>query len=202
MVDEMKKIQTDLRYNNMLAIPYIHRAGNLAMLWKEETTLHIQTYSQNHINTHIMTDPNNPWRLTGFYGRLEEHCRHESWNYLKHLHTRDSLPWVYLGDFNKILNLAKKQGQLPKFHQLMEAFRSTLLHCGLIDLGYRGNIFTWRNGWPRDAFIQERLDRAYATLDQKERFPQAVVSHLQVSYSDHDPMFLTLHGITGNTRKK
>ena len=44
-VDEMKKIQTDLRYDNMLAIPYIHRAVNLAMLWKEEITLHIQTYS-------------------------------------------------------------------------------------------------------------------------------------------------------------
>ena len=47
----------------------------------------------------------------------------------------------------------------------MEAFRSTLLHYGLIDLGYRGNIFTWRNGRLGDAFDQERLDRAYATLD-------------------------------------
>ena len=78
MVDELKKIQTELRYNNMLAVPSIHRAGSLAMLWKEEITLHIQTYFQNHIDAHILTDLANPVRLIGFYGRLEEHRRHES----------------------------------------------------------------------------------------------------------------------------
>ena len=76
----------------------------------------------------------------------------------------------------------------------MEAFRNTLLHYGLIDLGYWGNMFTWRNGRPGDAFVQEHLDRACTTLDWRERFPQAVVNHLQVSYSNHDPIFLTIHG--------
>lgn len=33
MVDEMKKIQADLRYDNMLAIPCIHRDSGLAMLF-------------------------------------------------------------------------------------------------------------------------------------------------------------------------
>ena len=116
MVDELKKIQTELRYNNMLAVPSIHRAGSLAMLWKEEITLHIQTYFQNHIDAHILTDLANPGRLIGFYGRLEEHRKHESLSYLRHLHTRDSLPWVCLGDFNEILNLAEQQGRLPKPH--------------------------------------------------------------------------------------
>jgi len=166
----------------MLIVPCIHKAGSLAMLWKEEITLHIQTYSQNHIDAHIMTDPANPWRLTGFYGRLKEHRRHESWSYLRYLHTRASLPWVCLGDFNEILNSVEKQGRLPKPNRLMEAFCNTLLHCGLIDMGYWGNMFTLRNGRPWDAFVQERLDRACATLDWRERFPQVVVNHLQVSY--------------------
>ncbi|XP_050249321.1 uncharacterized protein LOC126696682 [Quercus robur] len=84
----------------------------------------------------------------------------------------------------------------------MEAFRNALLHCGLIDLGYRGNIFTWQNGRPGDAFVQERLDRACATLDWRERFPHVVVNHLQVSYSDHDPIFIIINGSAGNTRRK
>lgn len=66
MVDEMKKIQADLRYDNMLAIPCIHRASGLAMLQKEDVNLHVQTYSINHIDACIITDPNTPWRLTGF----------------------------------------------------------------------------------------------------------------------------------------
>ena len=46
IVDEMKKIQADLRYDNMLVVPCIHKADGLAMLWKKEVNLHIQTYSQ------------------------------------------------------------------------------------------------------------------------------------------------------------
>lgn len=42
-VDE---VQDDLRYQSMLAVPSIQRSGGLAMLWKEEVNLHIQTYDQ------------------------------------------------------------------------------------------------------------------------------------------------------------
>ena len=35
-VEEMKQIQSDLRYSAMLAVPCVRRAGGLAMLWREE----------------------------------------------------------------------------------------------------------------------------------------------------------------------
>jgi len=44
----------------MLAVPYVRRAGGLAMLWKEDINLHVQTYSFNHIDAHVMTNPNSP----------------------------------------------------------------------------------------------------------------------------------------------
>ena len=56
------------------------------------------------------------------------------------------------------------------------------------------NIFTWRNGRLGEAFVQERLDRACASIEWREKFPHATVWHLQASYSDHDPIFLTLQG--------
>ena len=77
-VEKMRKIQLDLWYNSMLAVPCVYRDGGLAMFWKEEVSLHIQTFSLNHIDAHIMTDPNSPWRLTGFYVRPEDHRKHES----------------------------------------------------------------------------------------------------------------------------
>ena len=40
-VDEMKKLQDDLRYQSMLAVPSTQKSGGLAMLWKEEVNLHI-----------------------------------------------------------------------------------------------------------------------------------------------------------------
>ena len=50
IVDEMKKIQVDLHYDSMLAIPCVRRANGLAMLWKDDVDLHVQTYSLNHID--------------------------------------------------------------------------------------------------------------------------------------------------------
>ena len=108
-VDEMKLIQAELHYDGMFTVPCIHRAGGLAMFWKEQQVdLHVQNYTQNHIGAHFRTNPSTPWRITGFYGRLEEYQKHESWSLLRHLHTRNSLPWLCLGDFNEILSSVEK----------------------------------------------------------------------------------------------
>lgn len=57
----------------MFAVSSKGRSGGLVMLWKDETNLHIQTYSPNHIDALIFEDNNSPWRLTDFYGRPEKH---------------------------------------------------------------------------------------------------------------------------------
>ena len=44
MVEEMRSIQADLPYDEMLAVPYLGRRGGLAMLWKEEVKLHPNLY--------------------------------------------------------------------------------------------------------------------------------------------------------------
>ena len=69
-----------------------------------------------------------------------------------------------------------------------------LLHCGLIDLGFMGNRFTWNNGHEGDAYVQQRLDQACVTLEWRGIFPQAQVCHLTTSYLDHIPILLTTQG--------
>ena len=91
-VDEIKLIQADLHYDSMLAVPCVCRAGGLAMMWKIGIDPHVQTFSLNHIDTQIMNNSPTPWRITGFYGRLEAHQKHESWELLRHLNSRDSMP--------------------------------------------------------------------------------------------------------------
>ena len=66
-VDEMKLIQAELHYDGVFAVPCIHRAAGLAMLWKEQKVdLHVQNYTKNHIDAHIRTNPSAPWRITSF----------------------------------------------------------------------------------------------------------------------------------------
>lgn len=201
-VEEMKTIQVNLHYHAMFVVPCICRAGGLAMLWKERVDLHVQNYTQNHIDAHIQTDPSAPWRITGFYGRPEEYRKQESWTLLRHLRTKDSFPWLCLGDFNEILSSEEKQRRIPRSLRLMEEFRSVLLHCELIDLGYNGNIFTWRNGRRGDAYVQERLDRACATNEWRDIFPNSKLYHLKVAYSDHDPIMVNTQAFTQGVHPK
>ena len=92
-IAEMQKLCFDLYFQLVLAVPSDGRSGGLGMFWKSDCNLHVQTFSQNHIDAYILPINQQPWRITGFYGTLEGHRKHESWQLLKHLHARSSLPW-------------------------------------------------------------------------------------------------------------
>ena len=126
--------------------------------------------------------------------------KQESWQLLKHLHSRHSVPWLCFGDFNEILQSEEKQSGLPKLLAPMLNFREALLYCGLVDLGYQGNIFTWTN--ERDDLVQERLDRECATIEWRDKFAQVQVTHLEASYSDHNLILVTTHIQPHPTLKK
>ncbi|XP_023875930.1 uncharacterized protein LOC111988373 [Quercus suber] len=86
----------------------------------------------------------------------------------------------------------------------MQEFQTTLLHCGLADLGFQGYRYTWRNGRHRDDFVEQRLDRFCASEEWRELYPQAKVLHTLATYSDHDPILLTTepHGLHHHRRTK
>ena len=201
-VEEMRWVQGELHYDSMLAISCLGRRGGLAMMWNNEVDLHIQTYTQNHIDAFIFKDRNSPWWITGFYAKPKKQLHHETWDLLKHLKSRSLAPWLCIGDYNKILASEEKEGGHHKPIRLMNNFKSTLLHCGLIDLGFTGNMFTWNNGRGADDFVQLRLDRACAIVEWRSLFPQVRVSHLQAYYSDHVSILLTTHLACHQVRPK
>ena len=76
----------------------------------------------------------------------------------------------------------------------MQVFREALLYCGLVDLGFKGNIFMWNNGRVGIEFVRERIDRAGAALEWRELFPHVEVTHIQVAHSDHVPILINTIG--------
>lgn len=57
----------------------------------------------------------------------------------------DSLPWLCAGDFNEILFQHEKEGGKPRPQACLDCFKGALEVCDLEDLGFTGDIFTWRN---------------------------------------------------------
>ena len=55
------------------------------MLWKEEVTLDVINFSDNHILAKVVEKDGFVWYLTGFYGWLKANEKRKPWALLSHL---------------------------------------------------------------------------------------------------------------------
>ena len=88
------------------------RGRGLALLWRDEVELRLQSLDKLHIDVAVL-DPVtkvDKWRFTGFYGELRRELRYRSWDCLKLLNDRSSLPWLCAGDFNEVLHASEQFG--------------------------------------------------------------------------------------------
>lgn len=128
-----------------------------------------------------------------------------SWNLLRRLagiHELKHLPWVLGGDFNEILFESEKRGGVSRPFSQMQAFSDALEDCGLREISYVGDNFTWCNKRQGDDRILARLDRFLCNFKWNLLFPSAVVqNHIYLSY-DHRPIFLRLSQVRKNCWNK
>lgn len=74
-------------------------------------------------------------------------------------------------------------------------FNEVINSCNLIDLGFKGPSSTWTNNREGPSHIRERLDRVLANMQWKLLFPEAMVSHLPRTHSDHCPLLVDVAGL-------
>lgn len=98
----------------------------------------VETFSKNHIDSIINNGKADAWRFTGFYGEPVTRLRHESWSKLRQLNSRLNFPWLYAGDFNKIMTSNEKHGGSRRSQSQMKLFRDVVDKCGFLDLGFVG----------------------------------------------------------------
>ena len=72
----MEKVRDECEFKNGLIVP----SGGLALLWKKDVTIHVQTYSMSHIDAFVNEGEEiGCWHFTGFYGNPDTAKRYESW---------------------------------------------------------------------------------------------------------------------------
>ncbi|KAF7136529.1 hypothetical protein RHSIM_Rhsim08G0129100 [Rhododendron simsii] len=88
--------------------------------------------------------------------------RDQLWEDLGNIGHSEHLPWLCMGDFNEVLRTNDKfEGNIPSQRRL-SSFHRMLNSCGLVDLGFQGPRFTWRNNRAGEDHIMERIDMAFA----------------------------------------
>jgi hypothetical protein len=74
----------------------------------------------------------------------------------------------------------------------MAAFRETLDVCNLVDLGFKGLLYTYDNKRSGRANVRVRLDRVVATAEWRDLFADTCVEHLVSPVSYHNPLLVRL----------
>lgn len=161
----MQKFKFKLGMGNMVAVDCEGKGGGIAVLWRSGINVVLQNLSKYHIDVDIKEEDGFEWRFSGIYGESHSDLKHRTWTLLRDLHAQAVKPWMCAGDFNEILFQHEKEGGREKPQSCMDRFKEALEDCGLHDLGFTGDVFTWRNQQFRDDnYIRERLDRAVANM--------------------------------------
>jgi exonuclease III len=193
--NRMKWIKSVLGMSNMVVRECDGRSGGLALLWKRHINVELHNFSRYHIDVKITEQDGYKWRFTGIYGEPATDKRERTWKLLRILNQQLKLPWLCAGDFNEILYGHEKKGGPPRNHKHMEDFRMVLADCGLRDLGFSGDKFTWRNNsHEANRYIKERLDRAVGSREWCARFPAYKVINGDQRHSDHRPITILVEG--------
>lgn len=135
-----------------------------------------------------------PWFFSAIYTNPSFNTRQLLWEELKIIAQTHKGKWLMRGDFNEVLLAKEKLGGLSISNTRTSLFKDYLDNCGMLDLGFKGCKYTWTNKRykHKNSLILERLDRCVANTSWINQYPEASVSHLPRTKSDHCLMLLTL----------
>ncbi|CAL9012590.1 unnamed protein product [Prunus brigantina] len=156
-------LKKQLGMNYMHVVEPRGLSGGLCMFWKDAQQVVLVKYAGFliEVSVHdVLLDYT--WRFFAVYASTDVGIRRSQWGALQERINTCPEGCLVMGDFNDILEASEKEGGRPRSVQSMAAFRGFVTDSNLLDLGYEGFPFTWRNRRD-DGGIQERLDRGLLT---------------------------------------
>lgn len=97
---------------------------------------------------------------------------------------------VIIWDINNILSQEVKKGGRRYPIWLIQGFHEVIEACDVIDMDMHGYPFTWERGHKNENWIEIRFDLALATKSWVECFPDAKLTNMEITTSDHTPLLL------------
>uniref|UniRef100_A0A803MGW7 Uncharacterized protein n=1 Tax=Chenopodium quinoa TaxID=63459 RepID=A0A803MGW7_CHEQI len=97
---------------------------------------------------------------------------------------------LLIGDFNQVEYISDKVGGSATIPGCLD-FIQWRMDLGLIDVPFSGSSYTWTNERIDMDPTFERLDRAYATSDWFLSYPDSLIMHQPILFSDHAAIIFT-----------
>ncbi|CAB4269470.1 unnamed protein product [Prunus armeniaca] len=177
-------------------------SGGLCLFWKEMSQVVLLKYADFFIEVVIKDEENGAkWCFFAVYASIDERVRRSQWQILQDRMAQCQEACLLMGDFNDIMDVSEKRGGLPRTERSLYDFSTFAVNSHLLDLGYVGHPFTWRNK-RQEGGIMKRLDRGFGNDQWVTLYPAATVHHVVVPGSDHVLLLLQTQGPGRKWRKR
>lgn len=186
----MEKFCNSIDFVGMLVVETQGHSGGIAMLWRNKEELVLNSLSKNHVDTTVMKQGGDKFRITRLYGEPNRFKRRETWNLICTLSTSLSILWILIGDMNNVLYHSDKQCGRPYPQWLLQGFQEVLDNCNLLDMNLVGYPFTWERGYGTNKWVEVRLDYALVNAEFRNMFGDAKLTNLEITTYDHCPLLL------------
>ncbi|XP_071926048.1 uncharacterized protein [Coffea arabica] len=134
----LDKIARGLRFDNSAVVDAMHKAGSMAILWKEETLILEVNQTGFTIEVRIKDDDYHcDWWFIGIYASCDDQIRKEQWRVLR--------------------DRRRKWGGNLREERSFKDFKDFIDHNNLIDLGFEGQPWTWSNHWEDEGEIRQSI---------------------------------------------
>ncbi|KAJ8759030.1 hypothetical protein K2173_003268 [Erythroxylum novogranatense] len=140
------------------------------------------------------------WVCSVAYASPVESIKDDLWKHLLEVGDSISLPWLVFRDFNVYLQLSEKRGGVLQYYRAAR-FQAQVDSCALLDLGFKGQPFTYAGKCHGFFTTHVRLDRDFSNDAWRILFPEALVIHLPRIISDHNPILVKLYNLVPDRRR-
>lgn len=114
--------------------------------WWPSVNFQLLNSHRHLMNIIIQSDSiHQPWNLTFVHCPLDWTRKELFWEKLNDIDNIISGPWLILGDFNALLSNFEKSSGRPFVSSSQYGLYQLMLNCGLVDIGFIGNLHTWCN---------------------------------------------------------
>lgn len=188
----VENLSSTLGFNKSFAVSSSGRSGGLGIFWNDSIKVEVSGYSEYHIDVIVDDLLGIKSRVTFVYGEAQVNERYKTWDMLRGIAGTSTLPWAVIGDFNEVIHGYEHDGVGNRSQAQMDAFRDALDTCGLMDIGYTGNKWTFERKVTGGTFTRVRLDRCVATAEWLLSYPDAILEHKNSASSDHSALLLSV----------
>lgn len=201
--DNARRICQGLGFDNSFRVDAAGQSGGLWLLWRSEVgVVEVVKSTDQFIHAKLVKDMD-ILQLIVVYAAPSASRRSGLWNELREVIQGVNEPLLIGGDFNIIVRVDERTGGNGQLSSDSLEFGDWINEMALIDMGFRGNKYTWRRGKVTNNYIAKRLDRVLCCPQLRLKFQEALVSHLPFLSSDHAPMYVQLSPVvSSNTGRR